>query len=41
MVDFGTRMLQILKLRATTEGIAIDEEALTALSEVGANSTLR
>ncbi|KAI8428527.1 hypothetical protein MSG28_007300 [Choristoneura fumiferana] len=34
-------LLQILKLRATTEGIAIDEDALTALSEVGANSTLR
>ncbi|PZC85290.1 ruvB-like helicase 1 [Helicoverpa armigera] len=34
-------LLQILKLRAATEGIAIEEEALTALSEVGANSTLR
>ncbi|XP_045446252.1 ruvB-like helicase 1 [Melitaea cinxia] len=34
-------LLQILKLRATTEGIAIDDEALTALSDVGANSTLR
>ncbi|KAJ8732602.1 hypothetical protein PYW07_015201 [Mythimna separata] len=34
-------LLQILKLRATTEGIPIDEEALSALSEVGANSTLR
>ncbi|XP_050342423.1 ruvB-like helicase 1 [Nymphalis io] len=34
-------LLQILKLRASTEGISIDEEALTALSEVGANSTLR
>ncbi|XP_075970350.1 ruvB-like helicase pontin [Anticarsia gemmatalis] len=34
-------LLQILKLRAATEGIAIDEEALAALSEVGANSTLR
>ncbi|CAH1644177.1 unnamed protein product [Spodoptera littoralis] len=34
-------LLQILKLRAATEGIAIDDEALTALAEVGANSTLR
>uniref|UniRef100_A0A2A4IVP2 RuvB-like helicase n=1 Tax=Heliothis virescens TaxID=7102 RepID=A0A2A4IVP2_HELVI len=34
-------LLQILKLRAATEGIAIEEEALSALSEVGANSTLR
>ncbi|KAJ8732184.1 hypothetical protein PYW08_014914 [Mythimna loreyi] len=34
-------LLQILKLRATTEGIPIDDEALTALAEVGANSTLR
>ncbi|XP_013134392.1 PREDICTED: ruvB-like helicase 1 [Papilio polytes] len=34
-------LLQILKLRATTEGIAIEEDALAALSEIGANSTLR
>ncbi|CAD0198457.1 unnamed protein product [Chrysodeixis includens] len=34
-------LLQILKLRAATEGIAIEDEALAALSEVGANSTLR
>ncbi|KAJ0180028.1 hypothetical protein K1T71_004619 [Dendrolimus kikuchii] len=34
-------LLQILKLRAATEGIAIEDEALTALAEVGANSTLR
>lgn len=32
---------QILKLRAATEGIAIDEDALATLAEVGANSTLR
>ncbi|XP_026751131.1 ruvB-like helicase 1 [Galleria mellonella] len=36
-----TELLQILKLRATTEGIAIDDEALAALAEIGANSTLR
>ncbi|XP_023951783.1 ruvB-like helicase 1 [Bicyclus anynana] len=34
-------LLQILKLRAATEGIAIEDEALTALSEIGTNSTLR
>ncbi|CAG9785205.1 unnamed protein product [Diatraea saccharalis] len=34
-------LLQILKLRANTEGIAIEEEALSALAEVGAKSTLR
>ncbi|CAG4937085.1 unnamed protein product [Colias eurytheme] len=34
-------LLQILKLRAATEGIAIDDDALAALSEIGANSTLR
>lgn len=32
---------QILKLRATTEGLEIDVDALSALSEVGARSTLR
>lgn len=32
---------QILKLRANTEGLEIDTEALTALSEVGERSTLR
>lgn len=34
-------LLQILKLRAATEGISIEDEALAALAEVGANSTLR
>ncbi|CAH2075141.1 unnamed protein product, partial [Iphiclides podalirius] len=34
-------LLQILKLRASTEGIAIEEDALSALAEIGANSTLR
>lgn len=32
---------QILKLRANTEGLEIDADALSALSEVGARSTLR
>lgn len=32
---------QIVKLRANTEGLEIDPEALAALSEVGAKSTLR
>lgn len=32
---------QILKLRATTEGLNLDEDALTTLAEVGARSTLR
>ncbi|XP_041976267.1 ruvB-like helicase 1 [Aricia agestis] len=34
-------LLQILKLRATTESISIEDEALSALAEVGAASTLR
>ncbi|XP_068630432.1 ruvB-like helicase 1 [Battus philenor] len=34
-------LLQILKLRSSTEGITIDEDALAALAEIGANSTLR
>lgn len=34
-------LLQILKLRACTEGISIEDEALASLAEVGANSTLR
>lgn len=34
-------LLQILKLRATTEGIPVDEAALTSLSELGARTTLR
>ncbi|VVC90180.1 ruvB-like helicase 1 [Leptidea sinapis] len=34
-------LLQILKLRAATEGISIDDDALAALAEIGASSTLR
>lgn len=33
--------MQILKLRAMTEGVAVEEGALAALSEVGARTTLR
>ncbi|XP_026328548.1 ruvB-like helicase 1 [Hyposmocoma kahamanoa] len=36
-----SELLQILKLRAATEGISIEDDALSALAEVGANSTLR
>ena len=31
----------ILKLRAQTEGLLVDEEALSLLSEIGSNTTLR
>ncbi|XP_030761544.1 ruvB-like helicase 1 [Sitophilus oryzae] len=34
-------MEQILKLRAKTEGLEIDEEAITTLGEVGVKATLR
>ncbi|XP_054163069.1 ruvB-like 1 [Oppia nitens] len=34
-------MLQILRIRAQTEGIHIDDDALIYLSEIGTNSTLR
>ncbi|GLH14504.1 RuvB-like helicase 1 [Gryllus bimaculatus] len=34
-------MEQILRLRATTEGIQVDEEALSHLSEIGTRTTLR
>lgn len=32
---------QILKIRASTEGLQIEDDALTALSEVGNTTTLR
>lgn len=32
---------QIIRLRATTEGLQVDEDALVALSEIGSTSTLR
>lgn len=32
---------QIIKLRAQTEGLQIEDTALTALSEIGSTSTLR
>lgn len=31
----------ILKLRAQTEGLLLDEDALSLLGEIGSNSTLR
>merc|ERR1711909_19271 len=34
-------MIQIIKIRASTEGLQVDEEALTILGEVGAKTTLR
>lgn len=34
-------MEQILKLRAKTEGLEIDDEAITALGEIGVKATLR
>lgn len=34
-------MEQILRLRAQTEGIQIDEEALSMLGEIGTKTTLR
>lgn len=36
-----TEIEQIIRLRATTEGLQIDEEALAALGEIGNTSTLR
>lgn len=32
---------QIVKIRASTEGLQIEEDALTALSEIGHKTTLR
>lgn len=41
-VPYGrSDMEQILKLRAKTEGLEIDDDALTALGEVGVTATLR
>merc|ERR1719361_183913 len=34
-------MVQIIRIRAATEGLQVDEEALTVLGEVGAKTTLR
>ncbi|XP_063532169.1 ruvB-like helicase 1 [Cydia strobilella] len=36
-----SELLQILKLRATTEGVAVEEDALAKLADVGADTTLR
>ncbi|CAG2104262.1 unnamed protein product [Medioppia subpectinata] len=41
-IPYNTQeMLQILKIRAQTEGIFIDDEALLHLSEIGSKTTLR
>ena len=34
-------MVQIIKLRASTEGLTIDEAAVTVLGQIGVNATLR
>ena len=36
-----SEMEQIIKLRAQTEGLQIDDLAITALSEIGSETTLR
>ena len=35
------QMMQIIRIRAATEGLQVDEEALEILSEVGTKTTLR
>ena len=35
------QMMQIIRIRAATEGLHVDEEALEILSEVGTKTTLR
>merc|ERR1712029_985112 len=34
-------MIQIIKIRASTEGLTIDEEAVAVLGKIGSNATLR
>ena len=34
-------MVQIIKIRASTEGLTIDDEAVTILGKIGTNATLR
>ena len=34
-------MVQIIRIRATTEGLTIDDDAVTVLGKIGANATLR
>ena len=34
-------MVQIIKIRASTEGLTIEEEAVGVLGKVGSNATLR
>ena len=34
-------MVQIIRIRANTEGLTIDDDAVTVLGKIGANATLR
>ena len=34
-------MVQIIRIRATTEGLTIEDDAVTVLGKIGANATLR
>ncbi len=34
-------VVQIIKIRATTEGLIIDDDAVTVLGKIGANATLK
>ena len=34
-------MVQIIKIRASTEGLTIEEEAVGVLGKIGSNATLR
>ena len=34
-------MVQIIRIRATTEGLTIDDDAVTVLGKIGTNATLR
>ena len=33
-------MVQIIRIRATTEGLSIDDDAVTVLGKIGTNATL-
>ena len=34
-------MVQIIKIRAATEGLTVEDEAFTVLGKIGTNATLR
>ena len=34
-------MVQIIRIRSTTEGLTIDDDAVTVLGKIGTNATLR